>query len=149
MRILHAAVHLVESLALSSMAAISSGGRLAAERDTAEPWRNQAVRGLIWLRTFITHHASSPRFSSVSNFASRRWKWKIYTYQSKEKKKTLILWNVDTLRRASLYTHRMPNQHPLREFWLIKQALCAGINNAEAMWEPWWAQRPAISLMHH
>lgn len=42
----------------------------------------------------------------------------------------------------------MPNQDPLREFWLIKQALCAGINNAVAMWKLWCAQRPAVSLMH-
>lgn len=61
----------------------------------------------------------------------------------------MIPWNVDTFRGASLYTPCMPNQHPLREFWLIKQALCACINNARAMWVPRCAQRPAISLMHH
>lgn len=67
---------------------------------------------------------------------------------SLKKKKNQTTWNVDTFQRVSLYTHRMPNQLPLREFWLIKQALCAGINNAVAMWELWCAQRPAVSLMH-
>lgn len=54
------------------------------------------------------------------------------TYIRSLRKKNQTTWNVDTFQRVSLYTRRMPNQHPLREFWLIKQALCAGINNSVA-----------------
>lgn len=91
----------------------------------------------------------------VAFLCVKLWLIMMKVLKKKEKKKIIYIvkknktpWNVDELRRVSLYTHRKRNHHPLREFWLIKQALCAGINNAEAMWELWCAQRPAVSLMH-